>query len=135
MCSVQNELFKLIFVLFHMLDYHQEEGDLLWEYNVGHPITASAYVDEHLLVESDASNSSDRLICICSSSGGIHLLRVNMNLSKDTYQQRNVQEFARLNLAGDIFSSPIMIGGRIFVGCRDDYLHCIALEISKQQET
>jgi len=61
MCSVQNELFRLIFILFHMLDYHQEEGDLLWEYNVGHPITASAYVDEHLLLESDASNSSDRL--------------------------------------------------------------------------
>ncbi|XP_022632213.1 putative acyl-activating enzyme 19 isoform X3 [Vigna radiata var. radiata] len=113
-----------------------EEGDLLWEYNVGHPITASAYVDEHMLVESDASNSSDRLICICSSSGGIHLLRVNMNLSKDTYKQRSyVQEFAKLNLAGDIFSSPLMIGGRIFVGCRDDYLHCIALEIPKQQET
>lgn len=59
-----------------------------------------------------------------------------MNLSKDTYKQRSyVQEFAKLNLAGDIFSSPLMIGGRIFVGCRDDYLHCIALEIPKQQET
>jgi len=61
---------------------------------------------------------------------------VNTSLSKDVYQQRSyVQEFARLNLAGDIFSSPLMIGGLIFVGCRDDYLHCIVLEIPKQHET
>lgn len=41
-----------------------------------------------------------------------------------------VKEFARVNLQGDIFSSPVMIGGRIFVGCRDDYLHCLMLETS-----
>ncbi|GAU40942.1 hypothetical protein TSUD_348790, partial [Trifolium subterraneum] len=38
---------------------HEEKGDLIWEYNVGDPITASAYVEEHLQLESDASNTSD----------------------------------------------------------------------------
>jgi acyl-CoA synthetase len=36
-----------------------------------------------------------------------------------------VQGFAEMDLPGEIFSSPVMIGGRIFVGCRDDYLHCL----------
>lgn len=42
-----------------------------------------------------------------------------------------VEEFARLDLEGDIFSSPVMIGGRIFVGCRDDYVRCIKLDIKQ----
>ena len=25
--------------------------------------------------------------------------------------------------AGDVFSSPVSVGGSIFVGCRDDYLY------------
>lgn len=52
-----------------------------------------------------------------------------MDEGKGNHERRyTVQEFARLKLEGDVFSSPVMIGGKIFVGCRDDYLHCIAVE-------
>ncbi|WCJ27716.1 AMP-dependent synthetase and ligase family protein [Euphorbia peplus] len=109
--------------------FQMETGDLLWEYNVGDPITASAYIDEHLQLVSHASHESNRLVCVCTSTGRIHLLRVNLNfLGKEKQStQYVVEEVARLQLPGDIFSSPVMVGGRIFVGCRDDYVHCISL--------
>lgn len=39
-----------------------------------------------------------------------------------------VEDFVRLDLQGGVFSSPVMIGGRIFVGCRDDSVHCIGIK-------
>ena len=77
-----------------------------------------------------------RLICVCSSSGSICLLRVNLDINREaSHPGMDVQEFARLDLQGDVFSSPVMIGGRIFVGCRDDYVHCIVVEIQSLLES
>lgn len=36
-------------------------------------------------------------------------------------------EYGVIDLPGDIFSLPVMIGSRIFVGCWDDYVHCVKL--------
>ncbi|GKV07469.1 hypothetical protein SLEP1_g19246 [Rubroshorea leprosula] len=114
--------------------FELEKGELLWELNVGDPITSSAYVDENLGLLSNPSVSYDRLVCICTSSGIILLLRINLDEPKTSQPSKMVEEFARLELQGDVFSSPVMIGGRIFVGCRDDYLHCIAVETQLKDE-
>ena len=68
------------------------------------------------------------MVCVCSSSGSVTAILVNWDASKGASAMHfEVEELARLELAGDVFSSPVMIGGRIFVGCRDDFVHCIAL--------
>ncbi|KAK3003938.1 hypothetical protein RJ639_018691 [Escallonia herrerae] len=110
--------------------FELEKGHLRWKHNVGDPITSSAYVDEHLQLDFQLSHLPDRLVCVCASSGSIHLLRINLELFEETKGRRNtfVQEFARLDLQGDIFSSPVMIGGRVLVGCSYDYVHCICIE-------
>lgn len=77
-----------------------------------------------------------RLVCVCTCSGSIVILRISMDTEGGTVEkeERMVREFARLKLGGDIFSSPVMIGGLIFVGCRDDYLHCVSIETQSLTE-
>ncbi|KAJ0964414.1 hypothetical protein J5N97_029536 [Dioscorea zingiberensis] len=114
-----------------LYSFDMEVGTLLWEYQAGHPITASAYIDEQTCLISEQSSLCERLVCICSSVGSVHVLKVSPDIKERRHNQAGdsetplVQVLAVMNLPGDIFSSPVMIGGRIFVGCRDDYVHCL----------
>ncbi|XP_076922806.1 putative acyl-activating enzyme 19 [Bidens hawaiensis] len=83
-----------------------DTGNLVWKHDLGDPISSSAYIDENL-----------RLICVCTASGSVVVSTIQG------------EEFGRADMKGDIFSSPVMLSGRIFVGCRDDYLHCLGVQI------
>ncbi|XP_011083912.1 uncharacterized protein LOC105166301 [Sesamum indicum] len=75
-------------------------GNLIWKHAIGHPITSSAYVDENTQVMSNGSILSGRLICVCDSSSGMHVLTVDSNSIGGSKQNMKdiVQEFARLDL-------------------------------------
>lgn len=109
--------------------FELEKGNLLWHHVVGCPVTSSAYVDDNMTLSTDCCNLSERLVCVCTSNGSVRLLRVMSDILEGTSlcEKVKVQEYARLDLKGDIFSSPVMIGGKIFVGCRDDYVYCIGM--------
>lgn len=34
-------------------------------------------------------------------------------------------EVANYELSGEVFSSPVIVGGRLFVGCRDDHVYAL----------
>lgn len=160
------------------------KGNCLWKHLIGEPITSSVYVDETIQFLLQHENQPDtiyRLVCVCSTSGTIYILKVdsdaanrhnlvyserfssleeahNVSISNSNLthtkghtenhglkffrtdiinnsedQEPNVQfmlchEYAKLELPGEIFSSPIMVGGRIFVGCRDDHVYCIDID-------
>ncbi|KAJ0810137.1 putative transcription factor WD40-like family [Helianthus annuus] len=101
--------------------FNSDTGNLLWKHDLGDPISSSAYIDEHL------QDHSDRLICVCGSSGSIVVLRVELRVE----ERYVVEEFGRVVMEGGVFSSPVMIGGRVFVGCRDDYFHCLRIQTNR----
>ncbi|XP_073137111.1 putative acyl-activating enzyme 19 isoform X2 [Henckelia pumila] len=111
--------------------FEMETGNLMWKHNIGRPISSSPCADEDLQLMTDVSTVSECLICVCDSSGCIHVLRIDLNALGDSNRNQKdvIHEFARLDLEGEIFSSPVMIGGRIFVGCRDDHVYCIKLDV------
>lgn len=73
----------------------------------------------------------NRFACICTSSGKVHVIKIRADAKQEKVDESVnddlVQGFAAIDLPGDIFSSPLMVGGRIFVGCRDDRLHCLTV--------
>lgn len=58
------------------------------------------------------------LVCVCSSAGCVYCVSVWTGDVIGTFE-----------LPGEVFSSPVCFEQSIAVGCRDDYVYCIDVEL------
>jgi len=100
-------------------------GTLLWEKKSPtlSPIAAAPVIDAHaLLPAGNLPNTPAAPIraAYCSRDGGVFMLLLHGgNL---------VQELQAWHMDGEVFSSPVLVGKRVLVGCRDDRLWCFRLQ-------
>ncbi|KAK3281217.1 hypothetical protein CYMTET_10977, partial [Cymbomonas tetramitiformis] len=105
-----------------------DDGSVMWKWAADAPLVAAPCVE---LVGRD--DDCQWRICVCSSDGAATVLSVPRDTSAaprgsaSVGSHRGPQVLGRTHLGGDIFSSPVLIGGRLFVGSRDDHLYCLRL--------
>jgi acyl-CoA synthetase (AMP-forming)/AMP-acid ligase II/outer membrane protein assembly factor BamB len=91
-----------------------ESGSEIWNVNLGSAIFASPFC----CYFRSNGNSSECVGVVCTTSGRLSVV----NLSGG-------EVLSSLILPGEIYSSPIIgIENSIYVGCRDDRIHCLRLE-------
>ena len=57
-------------------------------------------------------------VCVCSSAGFVYLINFKTGHLLCSY-----------HLPGEVFSSPVVFGNSIIVGCRNDYVYCVSVEL------
>ena len=53
-------------------------------------------------------------VAVCTTQGEVVLLNKDKG-----------EEMGRFTLSGEVFSSPLLLGNKLVVGCRDDFLYCL----------
>jgi acyl-CoA synthetase len=81
-----------------------------------------------------AAAAGGKQVVVCSTDGTAHLLTArHSSQQQQQQQQQEVLSFdvrGSVALPGEVFSSPVSCGPWVVVGCRDDYLYCLACNSS-----
>ncbi|XP_069487719.1 beta-alanine-activating enzyme isoform X2 [Ambystoma mexicanum] len=80
-------------------------GNLLWVFQT----TSKVYATPFIFCGHDES-----LVAAASTDGTLWILAAESGLLRTTYR-----------LPGEVFSSPVVCGTKIVVGCRNDYVYCL----------
>eukprot|EP00794_Sanderia_malayensis_P007321 gene7321-8139_t len=94
-------------------------GFLIWSLKIDSPVYSTPSLVKVMTRDNSALEPRDiqkYCVVVCSTQGNIYI--IDLNTGKILTRDR---------LSGEIFSSPVVSGNRIFVGCRDDYLYCLQL--------
>ncbi|XP_061848549.1 beta-alanine-activating enzyme isoform X2 [Colius striatus] len=92
---------------------NMEEGNLLWKFKA----TSSVYGTPFVFQSDELKNKI--LLAAISTDGNVWILNA-----------KNGREEGRDKLPGEVFSSPVVWGTKLVVGCRNDYVYCLDLHIT-----
>ncbi|XP_075052130.1 beta-alanine-activating enzyme isoform X2 [Mixophyes fleayi] len=86
------------------------EGDLLWKFKTSSRVYATPFVFPH------PHTGNTELLAAASTDGNLWVLDSHSGLL-----------IAQHTLEGEIFSSPVVYGDRLVVGCRNNFVYCFDL--------
>ncbi|KAK2884270.1 hypothetical protein Q8A67_017907 [Cirrhinus molitorella] len=97
----------------HVYCINGDNGSLLWQFQTTGKVFSTPFV-----FDGDPWGLRT-LVAVCSTDGKVWILDGETSTPKAT-----------LSLPGELFSSPVVWGRKLVVGCRNDYVYC--LELTKQ---
>ncbi|KAM9236386.1 beta-alanine-activating enzyme [Leptosomus discolor] len=93
------------------------EGNLLWKFEA----TSSVYGTPFVFQSDDLKNKI--LLAAVSTDGNVWILNAKSGTAEGVDK-----------LPGEVFSSPIVWGTKLVVGCRNDYVYCLDLYITGKKD-
>lgn len=107
------------------------DGELQWSFTTDGQVYSSPFVAElnadhfttgHVTCHASFGDERDVRIAVFvwSTLGTLYVLDINSGVRLASY-----------SLPGEVFSSPVVVGKRLLIGCRNDYLY--SLEISNRK--
>ncbi|XP_019381580.1 PREDICTED: acyl-CoA synthetase family member 4 isoform X2 [Gavialis gangeticus] len=91
------------------------EGNLLWKFKTTSSVYATPFVFHSHDLEREA------FLAAVSTDGNVWLLNAKSGMVEGIHK-----------LPGEVFSSPVVCGERLIVGCRNDYVYCLDLFIAEK---
>uniref|UniRef100_A0A8C5LX75 Aminoadipate-semialdehyde dehydrogenase n=1 Tax=Leptobrachium leishanense TaxID=445787 RepID=A0A8C5LX75_9ANUR len=91
------------------------EGVLLWKYKTSSRVYATPFMFSHPLIQ------NAELVAAASTDGNVWVLNARNGFLDHVYK-----------LEGEVFSSPVVWGNSLVIGCRNDFVYCFDLISSRK---
>ncbi len=98
-------------------------GCLIWSFETDSPVYSTSSLVESTTRDNSAVKSQGipgRCIVVCSTDGKLYVVDI-----------KSGKKIGFVDLNCEIFSSPIVYGNKIVIGCRDNNVCCIQMSFSK----
>ncbi|KAM8890113.1 beta-alanine-activating enzyme [Synchiropus picturatus] len=95
------------------------DGSRAWSFQTSGKVYSSPFV-----FAGSTAGWSGTLVCVASTDGTLYILDCEDGRLLTSHR-----------LPGELFSSPVVYDGHVVIGCRNDYVYCLKLDVTSHQAT